>query len=140
MGCLLSANSGHRCLGLRDTAPRRRVEAAEHLLDYECPEEVRVECKEFLTSIFEDGEQHVDIRLDALKLMRKFEAAKITPRTVRTNQRGSERDRREAWRNYEIDQRHWKLSLAIRDTPPKGWADDLYSDSYEAPEGWPPWG
>ena len=69
-------------------SPRRRVEAAEHLLDYECPEEVRIECKEFLTSIFEDSEQHVDIRLDALKLMRKFEAAKITPRTVRTNQTG----------------------------------------------------
>jgi hypothetical protein len=121
-------------------SPRRRVEAAEHLLDYECPEEVRVECKEFLTSIFEDSEQHVDIRLDALKLMRKFEAAKITPRSVRTNARGSERDRREAWRNYEIDQRHWKLSLAIMDTPPKGWADDLYSDDYVAPDGWPPWG
>ena len=121
-------------------SPRRRVEAAEHLLDYECPEEVRVECKEFLTSIFEDSEQHVDIRLDALKLMRKFEAAKVTPRTVRTNQRGSERDRREAWRNYEIDQRHWKLSLAIMDTPPPGWADDLCSDDYVPPDGWPPWG
>ena len=53
---------------------RRRIEAAEHLLDYECPEKVRVECKEFLTSIFEDGELQVDIRLDALKLSRKFEA------------------------------------------------------------------
>ena len=116
------------------------VEAAEHLIDYECPEEVRVECKEFVTSIFEDNEQHVDIRLDALKLMRKFEAAKVTPRTVRTNQRGGDLNRREAWRNYEIDQRHWKLSLAIMDTPPKGWADDLYSDDYVAPDGWPPWG
>ena len=120
------------------TAPRRRVEAAEHLLDYECPEEVVIECKEFLTSVFEDGEQNVDIRLDALKLARKFEAAKVTPRTVRTSQR-EEGDRREAWRRYEISQRHWKLSLAIRDTPPKGWADDLYADTYEAPEGWPPW-
>jgi hypothetical protein len=70
------------------TAPRRRVEAAEHLLDYECPEEVVVECKEFLTSVFEDSEQHVDIRLDALKLARKFEAAKVAPRTIRTSQRG----------------------------------------------------
>jgi hypothetical protein len=120
-------------------SPRRRVEAAEHLLDYECPEEVVVECKEFLTSIFEDGELQVDIRLDALKLARKFEAARVTPRTVRTSQR--EGDRREAWRRYEISQRHWKLSLAIKDTPPPGWADDLYSDTYEAPEdGWPPWG
>jgi hypothetical protein len=120
------------------TAPRRRVEAAEHLLDYECPEEVRVERKEFLTSIFEDNEQHVDIRLDALKLMRKFEAPKVTPKTIRATR--SEGDRREAWRNYEINQRHWKLSLAIRNTPPKGWADDLYSADYVAPDGWPPWG
>ena len=95
---------------------RRRIEAAEHLLNYECAEEVRVECKEFLTSIFEDSEQHVDIRLDALKLVRKFEAPKITPKTIRTTQ--SEGDCREAWRRYEIAQRHWKLSLAIRNTPP----------------------
>jgi hypothetical protein len=120
------------------TPTRRRVEAAEHLLDYECPEEVVVECKEFLTSVFEDNEQHVDIRLDALKLVRKFEAAKVTPRSVRTARQ--EGDRREAWRRYEISQRHWKLSLAIHDTPPPGWADDLYSADYVAPDGWPPWG
>jgi hypothetical protein len=118
---------------------RRRVEAAEHLLDYECPEGVVVECKEFLTSVFEDADMHVDIRLDALKLARKFEAAKVTPRTIRAARQDG--DRREACRRYEISQRHWKLSLAIMDPPPKGWADDLYSDTYEAPEdGWPPWG
>jgi hypothetical protein len=60
-------------------SPRRRIEAAEHLLDYECPEEVRVECKEFLTSIFDDDEQQVDIRLDALKLARKSHPALSTP-------------------------------------------------------------
>jgi hypothetical protein len=110
----------------------RRREAAEHLLDYECPEEVVVKCKEFLTLVFEDSELHVDTRLDALKLVRKFEAAKVTQRTIRAAEQ--EGDRREKWRRYEIAQRHWKLSLAIRDTPPKGWADDLYSDSYVAPD------
>ena len=122
----------------RETSPRRKVEAAEHLLDYECSEEVVVECKEFLSSVFEDGEQQVDIRLDALKVARKFEAARVTPRTIRTARQDG--DRREAWRRYEISQRHWKLSLAIHDVPPKGWADDLYSDDYAAPDGWPPWG
>jgi hypothetical protein len=125
-------------LDAEGVSPRRRVEAAEHLLDYECPEQVRVGCKEFLTSVFEDDEQQVDIRLDALKLMRKFEAAKVTPKTIRATR--SEGDRREAWRNYEINQRHWNLSLAIRNTPPPGWADDLYSDNYVAPDGWPPRG
>jgi hypothetical protein len=114
-------------------SPRRRIEAAEHLLDYECPEEVRVECKEFLTSNFDDDEQQVDIRLDALKLARKFEAAKVTPRTIHTTQR--EGDRREAWRRYEISQRHWKLSLAIHDTPPKGWADDFREARRPSPIG-----
>jgi hypothetical protein len=74
-------------LDFEGVSPRRRVEAAEHLLDYECPEEVRVECKEFLTSVFEDDEQNVDIRLDALKLARKFEAPKVTPKTVRADRR-----------------------------------------------------
>jgi hypothetical protein len=121
-----------------DTMPtRRRVEAAEHLLEYECPGEVVAECKEFLTSVFEDSELLVDIRLDALKLARKFEAAKVTSRTVRTAR--SDVDRTEAWRRYEIAQRKWKLVRAIHDVPPPGWADDLYSADYEAPDGWPPW-
>jgi hypothetical protein len=72
------------------------------------------------------------------EIERLIEAAKVAPRTIRTAQQ--EGDRREMWRRYEISQRHWKLSLAIRDTPPPGWADDLYSDSYVAPDGWPPWG
>jgi hypothetical protein len=123
-----------------EISSHRRIEAAEGLLSYEAPPEIVEQAKAFLATVFENSEEGVADRLDALKLMRKFEAAKVTPRSVRTNQRGSERDRREAWRNYEIDQRHWKLSLAIMDTPPKGWADDLYSDDYVAPDGWPPWG
>lgn len=118
---------------------RRRIEAAEGLLSYEAPPEVVERAKAFLESVFEDSEeQSVQDRLDAVKLARKFEAAKVAPRTIHTKR--EEMDRREAWRRYEIAQRHWKLSLAIMDTPPKGWADDLYADSYEAPDGWPPWG
>jgi hypothetical protein len=116
---------------------RRRIEAAEQLLAFEAPPEIVEKAKTFLAAVFENSEEGVADRLDALKLIRKFEAAKVTPRTVRTKR--EETDRREAWRRYEIAQRHWKLSLAIRNTPPKGWADDLYSDEYVAPEGWPPW-
>jgi hypothetical protein len=118
---------------------RRRIEAAEGLLAYEAPPEVVERARAFLESVFEDSEeQSVQDRLDAVKLARKFEAAKVTPRTVHTKR--EETDRREAWRRHEIAQRHWKLSLAIHDVPPKGWADDLYSDAYVAPGGWPPWG
>src|SRR5262249_52306115 len=52
---------------MRDTeqAPRRRIEACEHLLDYECPLEVIDEGKAVLMSIVEDSEVLVDIKLDA---------------------------------------------------------------------------
>jgi hypothetical protein len=66
---------------------------------------------------------------------RKCEAAKVTPRTVHGRR---ETDRREAWRRHEILQRKIKYTLAIQDHPPSGWADDLYSDDYVAPDGWPP--
>jgi hypothetical protein len=117
---------------------RRRIEAAEGLLAYEAPPEVVEHARAFLESVFEDSEeQSVQDRLDAVKLARKFEAPKIALPTTHTKKQ--ETDRREAWRRYEISQRHWKISLAIHDVPPKGWADDLYSDDYEAPNGWPPW-
>ena len=111
---------------------------AEGLLAYEAPPEVVERARAFLETVFEDDEQSVQDRLDAVKLARKFEAAKVAPQTVRTTR--GDGDRREAWRRYEIAQRKWKLVLAIHNVPPKGWADDLYSDEYEAPDGWPPWG
>jgi hypothetical protein len=74
---------------------RRRIEAAEGLLAYEAPAEIAERAKAFLESVFEDSEeQSVQDRLDAVKLARKFEAAKVAPRTVHTTQR--EADRREA--------------------------------------------
>jgi hypothetical protein len=121
-----------------EISTRRRIEAAEGLLAYEAPPEIVEQARAFLESVFEDDEQSVQDRLDAVKLARKFEAPKIALPTVRTKR--EETDRREKWRRYEISQRHWKLSLAIMDAPPKGWADDLYSDAYVAPDGWPPWG
>jgi hypothetical protein len=116
---------------------RRRIEAAEALLGFEAPPEAVVQAREYLVAVFEDREQEIADRMDALKLARKFEAAKVAPRTVRTAQQ--ETDRTEAWRRYEISQRHWNVVLAIKDVPPPGWADDLYSPDYVAPPGWPPW-
>jgi hypothetical protein len=88
--------------------------------------------------VFEDNEQSVEDGLEAVKLARKFSAPKISLPTIHSKKQ--EGDRREAWRRYEISQRHWKLSLAIRDTPPPHWADNLYADTYQPPsDGWPPW-
>jgi hypothetical protein len=66
----------------KDAPLRRRIEATEGLLAYEAPLEIVDQAKAFLTSVFEDKEQHVDNRLDALKLMRKAEAPKITRLSV----------------------------------------------------------
>ena len=71
---------------MRDTeqAPRSRIEACEHLLDYECPLEAIEGAKAVLMSIVEDGETLVEIKLGALKLLRRVEARKVSPgRAVR---------------------------------------------------------
>jgi hypothetical protein len=73
-----------------ETMPiRRRIEAAEQLLEYEAPVEIVEDAKAFLTSIAEAEETLVDFRLDALKLLRKAEARKVVPpkASVRNNPR-----------------------------------------------------
>jgi hypothetical protein len=113
---------------MKERPRRRRVEAAEQLLDYEAPEEVVDEAKTFLTSIFEDDEMSVDIKLDALKLMRKAEAKKIVPAkaTVRDDAAHVE-----IHRTIEIAKRKMALIEAgVWPPPPQGWADDLRGPDY----------
>jgi hypothetical protein len=72
-----------------DLAPKQRIEACEMLLEYEAPLEVVEFAKKFLSSVYERDEPYrsyrsvgVDDKLRALKLTRKFEAARIKPRVV----------------------------------------------------------
>ena len=119
-----------------DVFTRRRIEAADALLGFEAPPEAVGRAREYLVAVFEDSEQEIADRMDALKLARKFEAAKVTPRTAHTTR--LETDRTEAWRRYEMSQRRYKIVLAIRNVPPPGWDDDLRAGSYVPPaEGWP---
>jgi len=111
---------------------RRRIEAASGLLDYEAPEEAVEVAKAFLTSVFEDADQHVDFRLDALKLMRKAEARKITQPTVSA---ADDRVNREAWRKIEVARRRATMVGAGMWPPAEGWADDLSPENYVAPPG-----
>jgi hypothetical protein len=121
-----------------EVVPSRHIIAAETLLSYEAPPDVIELAKECLTVIFEDVELGVDIRLDALKLMRKFEAPKIGQPTTRNVVRET-RDRKEAWREYEIGQRRFQYIKMTHKLPPKGWDDDLRSEDYlPPPQGWPP--
>jgi len=118
---------------------RKRIEACEGLLGYEAPPDTANLAKEFLASVFEDQEADVSDRLDALALTRKFEAKKIAPQTVHLTRR-EEADRKEAWREYEINQLQTKIVLATMDHPPKGSDAELRSPDYLPPPGdeWPP--
>jgi hypothetical protein len=104
---------------------RRRIEACDFLLAYEAPREVMDLAKEFLASIFEDQDQHVDDRLDALKLSRKVEAPRIRQRTAIPADEPADR---ELWRRREIAHRRVAMIDAGLWPPPKDWADDLLSD------------
>jgi hypothetical protein len=120
---------------------RRRIEAAESILGFEAPTDAISRAREYLISIFENREEAISDRMDALKLSRKFEAKKIAPQTVHLTRR-EEVDRREAWREYEACQLQQKIILATLDHPPKGWDSDLRSPDYLPPPGdeWPPTG
>src|SRR5215472_10151987 len=111
---------------MRDTeqAPRRRIEACEHLLDYECPLEVIEEAKTVLMSIVEDGETLVDIKLDALKLLRRVESRKVSPgRAFRENDI-------EISRAVELLRRRGALVKAGIFPFPDGYDDDLTGADY----------
>jgi hypothetical protein len=110
---------------------RRRIEATAGLLAYEAPPEAVEQAKAFLTSVFEDAEQRVDDRLDAIKLMRKAEGArKITAPTVTPE---DARKNRELWREIEIGMRRVAMMKAGLWPPEEGWCNDLMGDDYVAP-------
>ena len=124
-----------------EMSTRRRIEAAEAILGYEAPTEAVSRARDYLMSVFEDREQNIDLRMDALKISQKFGAKKIAPQTVHLTRR-EEADRKEAWREYEIGQLQREIVLATLDHPPKGWDDALRSPDYLPPPGdeWPPTG
>jgi hypothetical protein len=115
-----------------DVPIRRRIEAAEGLLAFEAPNNAIEQAKMFLSSVFEDTEQHVDDRLDALKLMRKAESPKVRQPTVSAR---DESALKEQAREIAIGRRRAALMSAGLWPPPpdSGWADDLLSPDYNPP-------
>ena len=85
--------------------------------------------REYLMSIFDNREESISDRMDALKLSRKYEAKKIAPQTVHLTRR-EEVDRREAWREYEITQLQREIIMATLDHPPPGWDSVLRRPDY----------
>ena len=116
-----------------DAPLRCRIEATEGLLAYEAPQEAVDQAKIFLISVFEDSEQRVEDRLDALRLMRKAEARKITAPTVTAD---DARANRELWREIEMGLRRAAMFKAgVWENAPKNWAADLLSEDYVPPPG-----
>lgn len=123
---------------------RRRIEAAEALLDFEAPDEAVSRAREFLMHVFEDKEEAIADRMDALRASRKAESPKVAQKIVRLEvKKDTEADRREAWRQYEKSQLKMKLFQVLPPGTvfPPGWCDHLMGADYVPPvdEGWPPW-
>jgi ParB-like chromosome segregation protein Spo0J len=122
-----------------DIRTRRRIEAAEQLLDFEAPDEAVIRAREYLVSVFENADEDLGDRMNAIKASRKVEAAKVSPKVVHLN-RGTAIDRKEAWRGYERSKLRTAIINATMAIPPKGW-DESFGPDYLPPEGdaWPPW-
>jgi len=131
-----------RIVGDSAITARQRLRAAAAVLGYKVQDAAVTEfVRRFLESVCADADIAIDYRIEAGALLRRHEAPRVMSESVRPTYReneGSEVSRIEAWRNYEIKQREYQIILATKDTPPEGWADDLYSDDYVPPaEGWP---
>ena len=58
------------------------VEAAKAIIEYEAPQGVFDLTHRYLLGVAEDDEQSTDLRLEALKLLRKVEARRVAPPRV----------------------------------------------------------
>jgi hypothetical protein len=111
---------------------RKRVEATAGLLEYEAPLEVVEQATAFLTTVFEDRNADVDDRLDALGLVRKFEAPKVRqPVVVQTYPP----DYTETQRKIAIWDRQSELHRAGLQSSqfPPDWCSDIQSPDWIPP-------
>ncbi len=116
-----------------ENAMRSRLSAAEQILSYENPDEAVQLTKDFLRDVFDGVANPVELRLDALKMMRKTESRKAAPPGASADAAA----RREQWRSLAISHRRLELSDAGLWPAPKGWADDLRADDWMPPQGDP---
>jgi hypothetical protein len=99
---------------------RRRVQAAEGLLQYKTPEDIANQAKLFLASVFMDPDQDIDHRLAATSALRRSEDPRVMTEIIRPftrseNEPESEEVKRE--RAAEMQRRHEhlrKMDLVIK--------------------------
>ena len=76
----------------------------------------------YLTSVFTDPDQHIELRLDAAKIQRKFEAPKITRPTAGP---ADDPANQETYCRLELARRRLALGKAGMWPAPEGWGADL---------------
>jgi hypothetical protein len=115
-----------------DVPLRRRIEAAEQILSFEASVDATDEAKAFLTEVFEDGTAYVDMRLDALKIIRKAEARKVAlpPASVQTGERGPLYKIVQARARYALQK---ELEAKGLWPAPPGWDSHIMSPDWPGP-------
>jgi hypothetical protein len=110
----------------------KRIECAEALLGYEAPNEAHDEARNYLVEVFEDREQDLNLRMEALRISRKFESPKTSQGIVRLQDtvEYTEQERRRAILRRKIILA--KMGIMSWDFP-KGWDADLRSPDWVPP-------
>jgi hypothetical protein len=113
----------------------RRIEAAALVLRHNASSDLIEDATAFLEAVAQnDGPGMEGYRLDAIEALAKRQVPKAgTPGPGQY-----EGDRRKAWQQHAAAERRKALMKAGEWPAPKGWADDIYSEDWIAPEGDPP--
>lgn len=113
-----------------NTLPRR-IEAAAQVLLHQSPDDLVIDATGFLNQVAQTADNSASDRIDAIKALAKREV----PTTRAREGTSAEADaNREKWRTYFIRTRRVRLMEAGLWPAPPGWADDLESDDFVAPQ------
>jgi hypothetical protein len=112
----------------------RRIEAAALVLRHNATSDLIADATTFLQAVAQNDGIFEGHRLDAIEALAKRQVPKAgTPGPGQ-----DEGDRRRAWQQHAAAERRAALMKAGEWPAPKGWADDIYSEDWIAPEGDPP--
>ena len=113
-----------------NTLPRR-IEAAAQVLLHQSPDDLVIDATGFLNQVAQTADNSASDRIDAIKALAKREV----PTTRAREGTSAEADaNREKWRTYFTRTRRVRLMEAGLWPAPPGWADDLESDDFVAPQ------
>ena len=101
------------------------------MLLHQSPDDLVIDATEFLNQVAQNADNSASDQIDAVKALAKREV----PTTRAREGTSAEADaNREKWRTYFIRTRRVRLMEAGLWPAPPGWADDLESDDFVAPQ------